>query len=343
MANTQLTKIINLCLRIDENARDFYLKQSELSENSGLKDFWKHMSYDESEHIIFWKRLLELTEQGLFPQVFDDTDKIITELEDINLNVQNLISNKKNVSDVKSSFLIAYQIESHVLHRAFLSFFQFAKMFYAEKNIEDGYEIHIQEFIDGLNKFGGVTLELELLGKTLKQLWNQHKTLALSSYTDALTGSYNRRGFFNLVKPLSYLAQRSNFNIGIMMIDIDKFKKVNDTLGHLKGDEMLIHVAKIIKNHIRTSDILGRYGGEEFVIFLPSIEPNSLHNIADKIRAKVEKETKKYIRVTTSIGLSCGVMHDKIDEEIKKLINKADTCLYEAKKIGGNKVIMYNT
>ena len=129
-----------------------------------------------------------------------------------------------------------------------------------------------------------------------------------------------------------------------MMIDINKFKKVNDALGHLKGDEMLIHVAKIIKNNIRTSDILGRYGGEEFVIFLPSIEPNSLHNIADIIRAKVEKETKKYIRVTISIGLSCGVLHDKIiDEEVKELLNKADTCLFEAKKTGGNKVIMCNT
>ncbi len=99
-------------------------------------------------------------------------------------------------------------------------------------NPEDEYESHLKRFIDALNQFGKTSPEMELLGETLQRLWLENRNLARQSLYDNLTGTLNRRGFFDSIKPLSYLAQRSNLMVGIMMIDIDNFKTINDSYGH---------------------------------------------------------------------------------------------------------------
>lgn len=340
MVRDELVEIIEVCLDIDKKAFESYLTLSELSKNNKLITFWKHMSAEEEEHIEFWDKLLILAKENMIPQIFNDPKKIKLELE-INRNrVSELFKSIGNTYDISKSFLIALGLEFYLMHPAFEMLFHFIKTFDNKKNPEDEYEHHINEFIEALSKYGKVTLEMELLGESLQRLWKENRLLSTQASVDELTGVLNRRGFFNNIKPLGHLALRNKSYVGVIMIDIDHFKKINDTYGHRKGDEILAIVANTLKNEIRTSDSIGRYGGEEFIIFLSSIDQNSVYTFAEKIRKHVELKNHDDIKVTISIGISHGNLKENVEKEIMTLINKADSCLYEAKRTGRNKVVV---
>jgi len=125
-----------------------------------------------------------------------------------------------------------------------------------------------------------------------------------------------------------------------MMIDIDNFKKNNDTYGHQKGDELLVVIADSIKVDVRRSDIVGRYGGEEIVVFLSNIDKAVLKIVGEKIKSSVEERTKKLIPVTISIALSHNKIVSDPDKELNDLIRIADKNLYRAKEQGRNRVVV---
>jgi diguanylate cyclase (GGDEF)-like protein len=120
------------------------------------------------------------------------------------------------------------------------------------------------------------------------------------------------------------------------MIDIDHFKTVNDTFGHQFGDETLRRVATCIQECIRASDVLGRYGGEEFLVFLPGVAAVSLGEVGEKIRRAIETMPDDQARVTVSIGIAYGHVGREVDDDVKTLIQRADEKLLAAKAAGRN-------
>ena len=129
------------------------------------------------------------------------------------------------------------------------------------------------------------------------------------------------------------------------MIDIDHFKKINDTYGHQAGDEVLRVIGKIMKSIFRNSDLTGRYGGEEFIVLLPETDIEGAMAAAEKIRAEVENAEiviaeKEVIRMTSSFGVSCLCEDDDMPLEKKAadLVGRADKALYKAKSEGRNRV-----
>lgn len=341
--NEILIDIIKFCLFVEIKASQIYRKLSELSKNQELKAFWADMFKDENMHIKFWRNLFKLVKQGIVPQIFENIEEVKTDLAKSCRKIADLYDIfSKNKGDISNSdaFMLAYRTEFYLMHPAFETLFHFVKPFVSKETPENSYSNHIDRFIDGLNKYGSKTPELEILGETLKRLWNENRMLTKQSSTDHLTNILNRKTFFNVLGPLSHLAKRNKSGVAFLMIDIDDFKNINDTLGHKKGDDVLKNVAEILKNNIRSSDILGRYGGEEFILYLSPTNKDSAYKIAEKIRKKVELESKSNLElpVTVSIGLSYGNVSQNVDEETAELINKADSCLYKAKKTGKNKV-----
>ncbi len=158
---------------------------------------------------------------------------------------------------------------------------------------------------------------------------------------DSLTGVYNRKGLFDAIIPMSHLAQRNNFPIAIMMVDIDHFKKINDSFGHQVGDDVLAGVAKSLRNSIRTSDIVGRYGGEEFLLFFSPVELKSLGKMAKGLHHIIEEECSNGVCVTASIGVASGYIEGgDVISELQSLIKRADDNLYKAKQTGRNRVVV---
>lgn len=176
--------------------------------------------------------------------------------------------------------------------------------------------------------------------KDMTQNKQKEEELFTQASTDPLTGLFNRRQFELLANGQISLAIRHQTPYCVTMLDIDHFKKVNDTYGHDAGDEVLKHLSMVLKSSLRESDILARYGGEEFVIFLPHTSPTEAWRVAERIRESVEQAriqtAVKPLNITVSIGLSSSQNPD-----LNAQIKEADTALYISKTTGRNKTTLY--
>jgi diguanylate cyclase (GGDEF)-like protein len=147
---------------------------------------------------------------------------------------------------------------------------------------------------------------------------------------DGLTGLFNRRYFNELIVVEVNRLKRSPASVSLLMLDIDNFKNYNDAQGHPAGDVLLKDAAKVFKNSVRPSDVVCRYGGEEFIIILSQTDKMAAKIVAERLRVQVEL----YLPTTVSIGIA-SIPEDA--QEVSALIEKADSALYQAKKSGKNK------
>ncbi len=162
------------------------------------------------------------------------------------------------------------------------------------------------------------------------------------STVDELTGLYNRRFLEQLIPKLVSQTLRRKSTIGILMIDIDFFKQVNDEYGHDVGDKVLKEIANIIKNSIRESDLAIRYGGEEFMVLLMDVNPEKAVEIAEKIRKRIENKIIAVGSITLRKTASIGVSIFPIDsDQFWQCIKFADVALYKAKEEGRNRVVRF--
>ena len=180
-----------------------------------------------------------------------------------------------------------------------------------------------------------LTRELEAKNRVLDNLAN----------LDGLTGVYNHRYFQNILDQEISRALRHPSHISILLIDIDHFKKFNDTYGHQTGDFVLKEFARLLQENIRKYDTLARYGGEEFVIILPETAAEDAFAVAEKLRAIIFSaalaDNRETYHVTASFGLACS--KPSVEDNFTKsaFISRADEALYEAKEKGRNKVVAY--
>jgi diguanylate cyclase (GGDEF)-like protein len=183
-----------------------------------------------------------------------------------------------------------------------------------------------------------VQLKLKLLQDELKRSNEMLKEL---SNTDPLTQLFNRRYMMEVLDREIQRTARKGSPITILLMDIDHFKKVNDTYGHQLGDVVLVNMAHIIRKHLRTYDVAARYGGEEFVAILPETPLPEAMTVAERIRSATQQATfankLQALRVTISLGVATYPMPglDSVDD----LIRIADEGLYRAKSEGRNRVI----
>jgi diguanylate cyclase (GGDEF)-like protein len=302
-----LDYIITLCLMLDRKAEEAYHELARFAKDPQLADFWRSMADEEAGHVFYWKRLLEFARKNTLPPVFSDTEKIRLELEHIVLQVDNLLVRARHYPNVTNSFLLAFRMEFYMLHPAFRTLFRVLKTIRNEKTPLDMYEKHISRLVDAVGKFGYGSPELELIGQSMSRFWTENRELTEMSDIDELTGIYNRRGFSNNIRIVANLAQRNSFQVGMMMLDIDNFKTINDTYGHKMGDDVIKGIANVLRNTLRTSDILGRYGGEEFVVFLPHVHHENLNRLAEVLRKNINEGPDFAVGVTVSIGVAMGV------------------------------------
>ncbi|HAH60693.1 MAG TPA: hypothetical protein DCL73_01190 [Treponema sp.] len=171
------------------------------------------------------------------------------------------------------------------------------------------------------------------------ELAEANKRLEYFASQDPLTGVLNTRTFYEVCDQIINIAQRDDKTFSLLFIDIDHFKKVNDTYGHAAGDCVLKSITKCIRESIRSSDIIGRVGGEEFSVFLPETDHVGSMQLAEKVRLIIEKEATVFndteLKVTVSIGVSSRMEHHKSIADIQR---DSDHAMYHAKKEGRNRV-----
>lgn len=179
--------------------------------------------------------------------------------------------------------------------------------------------------------FFGMLLKLNSLEREMR---------SLASF-DPLTGLYNRYTFYSVANQLLSLMRREGARLSALFVDIDHFKRVNDRYGHFAGDVVLKEIARLLRETIRTSDMIGRIGGEEFVILLPRTGPEDAATVAEKLRRSVERRQitiglETAISATISVGVAGGPVG--LESCVDELVNLADKELYRAKSSGRNRI-----
>ena len=173
-------------------------------------------------------------------------------------------------------------------------------------------------------------IEFRNLANTYNRIYeenkNQKEELAYEASHDQLTGVFNRKGFEDILNHVSHS------KVALLLIDIDKFKRINDTYGHTEGDKVLLQMTKVVAKHFRSSDTLCRIGGDEFVMFINGIGEESSVIIEKKIRdinVELQKGEDEIAPASISVGVAFGD-----NEEGMRIYKKADIALYQAKENG---------
>ena len=168
--------------------------------------------------------------------------------------------------------------------------------------------------------------ELELVNKLVSE--------------DQLTGALNRRGLDDAMLREASRAERNATPLCIALIDIDNFKKVNDNYGHQVGDIVLVHLVAIIRETIRTNDLIGRYGGEEFLLLLPDSQIEEATAVTARLQRALSRRSVSWGNQQVLVTFSAGIAARHRGESVAALINRADQALYEAKRIGKDRFIV---
>jgi diguanylate cyclase (GGDEF)-like protein len=193
-------------------------------------------------------------------------------------------------------------------------------------NLKVQSDCHGNDEITQLNrKFNHMVISLQNAMSEMEQM----------SMVDGLTKVYNHKYMYDRLDQEIQEARRYGKRLSVVMVDIDHFKKVNDHYGHQVGDYVLSELAVFIKNSLRSIDIVGRYGGEEFMVILPETELEQGHMVADKIRQRVESLRWEYedLKITISGGVT-----EWMEESALELVKRADDLLYKAKNNGRNRM-----
>jgi diguanylate cyclase (GGDEF)-like protein len=176
--------------------------------------------------------------------------------------------------------------------------------------------------------FGSLMLVAEHINGELRRLAEK----------DGLTDIFNRRAFLTLFNKAASLAQRSQSDLPLLLVDLDHFKHINDTWGHGRGDEALRHFVQVARGCLRNEDLIGRMGGEEFAIYLPNARLADAHQVAERLREAVAisplLSPQGRVDLTVSIGVTLGAA----GESVEAILHRADRAMYLAKHRGRNRV-----
>src|SRR5882672_2797784 len=206
----------------------------------------------------------------------------------------------------------------------------------------NGVRIPRQELTDGDKISIGASTILKF---TFQDHLDEHyqKQLFESALRDGLTNTFNRRYFLDRLHGELRFAVRHTKPVALLFVDIDHFKKINDTYGHQAGDQVLAGVARVMMTTIRAEDVLARYGGEEFAIICREIEVDGAESLATRLVTAVAQRPFEFLGQQIPVTISVGAAVDRGKNEALVLIAGADAAMYEAKRSGRNRVCLHRT
>ena len=164
------------------------------------------------------------------------------------------------------------------------------------------------------------------------------KRLRHEAATDQLTGVANRRHAEQILRHLQRTARTTQIPFGVLFLDIDRFKGINDQWGHQAGDAALRHIAKVIQSSLRSMDSLARWGGEEFLVAVPGVGLAGLAEVAERVRLAVQNTPLSFQGKSLSLTLSAGVSQYVPGEAVRQTVRRADALMYDSKRAGRNRV-----
>lgn len=326
--------LLKLCLEIDRSMLEMYRRISSFADHPELKAFWSDIIRDEDSHLHFWQSVIDLKYPDGFLGDAGELRCKYRHLRRMFLRLKRMYHDFQRYDSREQELFLAYTGELYLFDPVFIEILY--SLVPLSGKMCRSYGRHTMKFIHAMRRFGNKDSSvIELSGEILRNLYDLNLRLYRESVTDSLTGLLNRRGFFRSSVPYLALAGRRHAVSAVLILDLDHFKRVNDSYGHSAGDTVLKTVADLIRSGVRSTDLVGRYGGEEFILLCSPVCINSLETLCERLRERIEKHSggESGIPVTVSIGGALG----RIDESgVLDLIFLADSNLFKAKDKGRN-------
>lgn len=332
-------KVIALCAVLEERALSIYETLLDSAVDQKLRDLWSAMVADKKEHRDYWLRLKDLCADGGVPEVFDEPRRYVDELQALMLRLDHIADHVKTEYRAPAVFVHTLRLEFLLLHPSFVTLFSYLPQEEDKMSPSRSYEQHLGKLLNAMMDYEALSPEMELLGEAIGQVWKKSEEGAVRAVTDDLTGIHNRRGLYIAMKPLAYLARRERETAGVLILEIKGLKGINDTFGYKVGDKILREAATTVSRRLRASDVVGRFGGDDFLALLTRFDLRHYQTIGEEIARAVGEVTVGEAQVKLTVGGACAVMGEDVEEMLESLIRGADGALDDARKEGKECVI----
>lgn len=334
-----MREILESCVRVDALAQAVYADMQRRCTDHEVADLCGAMAAEEAMHVQWWAELLEAWDEGLLADVWTLSETALEQLDSTLRELELYALSGDGPLDAETVLTTAARIEFFALDPVFAELLDLAEPGVARTRHE-AYSRHVGRLIDALTKTFPHDSLAGFLAHILKRAEAENRTLSQYATTDALTGLGNRRALTAQANQWASWAARYGSAVTFLIVDVDHFKKLNDLWGHAVGDRVLVALAGVLRTALRGADLVARYGGDEFVILAPELEPDGARAIAARLveavrSLKIEANEGADVSVTVSIGIATAF--DPPNSPVRaldSLLAAADRSLYAAKKAG---------
>ncbi|MDO8848730.1 MAG: diguanylate cyclase [Coriobacteriia bacterium] len=336
-----MREILELCVRMDRHAESLYAQLASACPEPELQSTFVRLGQDEAEHTSWWQGLMNAWEQGLLPDLVNDTGELMDRLRALDGEFEAIQPVHLEQLDIDGMLALAARLEFYMIDPVFSELIDLTEPGQAERR-HSAYQAHLQRLVDAIGDHYTPDSLAGLLATTLSRTWRDNLRLAVYATHDMLTGLYNRRALQTHLPQWAAWSARYGHALTVMLVDVDRFKSVNDHFGHPEGDKALKAVAHALRTATRASDLVIRYGGDEFAVIAPETDTDEYaelcNRISDTVRLlDVRTDDGQAIPLAVSIG---GVVAKdpagSPPRRIETLLAAADRSLYAAKSTGRN-------
>jgi len=293
---------------------------------------FEQMAREEKQHVDWWSDLLLAWDNGLVPDIAD-AHGMLEKLLTVKHEISSALPERFEDMAVDEMLDLAAHLEFFMLDAAFGELADLMQPG-GHADHRESYSRHVMRLVEAIGEHHSSESLASFLAKVLLRAYADQQRLAALSVQDPLTGLYNRRGI------LSHLAQwlawsaRYDRPVAVLLVDVDRFKEVNDGFGHPAGDAVLTAIAEALRGSVRNSDLVGRFGGDEFLVLAPETSAVDLDRVTERLLADVRavKVEGVDLPVTVSVGAAWSPGGLRMGSEA--VIAAADGSLYEAKSAG---------
>lgn len=331
--------ILEMCVRVDELAASAYLDMQSRCADPAIAGMCGEMAAEEAVHAQWWRELIEAWDDGLLADAWAASDASRKGLADAVAELERYGTGSKEPLDAESVLMTAARIEFFALDTAFAELLELVEPGIARSR-HLAYSTHVHRLIHALESTFPADSVQAFLASVLRRSEDQDKALSRYATHDQLTGLGNRRALAAQAQQWASWAARYGSAVSVLVVDIDHFESVNDAWGHAVGDRVLVAIAEAICGAVRGADLVTRYGGAEFVVLAPELEPDGARVVAERLgrvirELKVSVSDDAYVSVTASVGIA--TLFDPPDSEPRNLdtiLAAATRSLHAAKRSG---------
>ncbi len=337
-----MREILDLCVKMDIFADRLYQTLARDCTEPALASFFAHMAEDEAQHTQWWQGLLDAWESGLLPDLVNDTTGLIERLTKVHDELEAIDFDSLGSMGVEQMLALATQVEFFMIDPVFGELIDLTEPAQAGKR-HAVYQAHVQRLVNEISHRFPQDSLAAVLASSLTRAWTDTTRLSTYATHDPLTALYNRRALYTHLPQWTAWSARYGHPLSVLLVDIDHFKQVNDRHGHLMGDVALQAVAAAMRAGVRASDLVVRYGGDEFAVIAPETGEADCADLCTRLLESVRTiqlstESGEILDFTVSIG--SVISHDPAGSaarSVESLLTAADQSLYAAKQSGRNR------